>query len=115
MKKRASVARAAKLDTTLDSLATPHSLGYRMPAEWEPHAATWLAWPHEPTDWPGKFDAIPWVFAEVARHLQEGERIRVIVSGKTARGVCQECAQSFGREPEASRLRALAHGSLLDA
>jgi agmatine deiminase len=64
------------------ALATPHTLGYRMPAEWEPHAATWLAWPHEPTDWPGKFDAIPWVFAEVARNLQDGERIRVIVSGK---------------------------------
>jgi agmatine deiminase len=54
-----------------------------MPAEWEPHAATWLAWPHEPTDWPGKFEAIPWVFAEVARHLQDGERVRVIVSGKS--------------------------------
>lgn len=73
------------------TLATPASLGYRMPAEWEPHAATWLAWPHEPTDWPGKFAAIPWVFAEVARHLQDGERIRVIVSGKkeeaSAKGV----------------------------
>jgi len=82
MKKRVTVARAPKLDSTLGSLATPHSLGYRMPAEWEPHAATWLAWPHEPTDWPGKFAAIPWVFAEVARHLQEAERIRVIVSNK---------------------------------
>src|ERR1041384_1712930 len=86
MKKRASVARASKpaatVEPKLDSLETPHSLGYRMPAEWEPHAATWLAWPHEPTDWPGKFDAIPWVFADIARHLQEGERIRVIVSGK---------------------------------
>jgi agmatine deiminase len=73
------------------ALPTPHSLGFRMPAEWEPHAATWLAWPHEPRDWPGKFAAIPWVFAEVARHLQEAERIRVIVSGKkeeaSARGV----------------------------
>ena len=64
------------------TLETPNTLGYRMPAEWEPHAATWLAWPHEPTDWPGKFDAIPWVFAEVAKSLQDGERIRVIVSGK---------------------------------
>jgi agmatine deiminase len=79
MKKRSSVSRTTTLEPTL---ATPHTLGYRMPAEWEPHAATWLAWPHEPTDWPGKFEAIPWVFAEVARHLQEGERIRVIVSGK---------------------------------
>jgi len=83
MKKRATVARAKAPAATPDStLATPHSLGYRMPAEWEPHAATWLAWPHEPTDWPGKFAAIPWVFAEVIRHLQEGERIRVIVAGK---------------------------------
>ncbi len=84
MKKRSSAARATPPAAVLDplALATPHSLGYRMPAEWEPHAATWLAWPHEPTDWPGKFDAIPWVFADIARHLQEGERIRVIVSGK---------------------------------
>src|SRR5450432_4408606 len=75
-------ARSKSQPSPEQKLATPHTLGYRMPAEWEPHAATWLAWPHEPTDWPGKFDAIPWVFAEVARHLQEGERIRVIVTGK---------------------------------
>jgi agmatine deiminase len=62
-------------------IETPFSLGYRMPAEWEPHAATWLAWPHEPTDWPGKFEAVPWVIAEVARHLQDAERIRLIVAG----------------------------------
>jgi agmatine deiminase len=61
---------------------TPFELGYRMPAEWEPHAATWLAWPHEPTDWPGKFAAVPWVFAEVIRNLTLGERVRLIVSGK---------------------------------
>jgi agmatine deiminase len=57
-------------------------LGYRMPAEWEPHAATWLSWPHEPTDWPGKFEAVPWVFAEVIKNLTLGERVRLIVSGK---------------------------------
>ncbi len=56
--------------------------GFRMPAEWAPHAATWLAWPHEPKDWPGKFAAVPWVFAEIARQLQDGERIRLIVSSK---------------------------------
>jgi agmatine deiminase len=58
------------------------ALGFRMPAEWEPHAATWLAWPHEPTDWPGKFAAVPWVFAEVIKNLTLGERVRLIVSGK---------------------------------
>lgn len=61
---------------------TPFELGYRMPAEWEPHAATWLAWPHEPSDWPGKFEAVPWVFAEVIKNLTLGERVRLIVSGK---------------------------------
>jgi agmatine deiminase len=61
---------------------TAFELGYRMPAEWEPHAATWLSWPHEPTDWPGKFDAVPWVFAEVIKNLTLGERVRLLVSGK---------------------------------
>jgi len=64
---------------------TPFARGYRMPAEWEPHAATWLAWPHESSDWPGKFEAVPWVFAEIARALQDGERIRVIVRGVAER------------------------------
>jgi agmatine deiminase len=58
---------------------TPAALGYRMPAEWERHRATWLSWPHEESDWPGKFGAVPWVFCEIARALQEGERIRLIV------------------------------------
>ena len=53
-----------------------------MPAEWEPHAATWLAWPHEPSDWPGKFESVPWVFAEVIKNLTRGERVRLLVSGK---------------------------------
>jgi len=57
----------------------PAALGYRMPAEWEPHAATWLAWPHERSDWPGKFAPIPWVYAEVVRHLVTGERVRILV------------------------------------
>jgi agmatine deiminase len=61
---------------------TAFELGYRMPAEWEPHAATWLSWPHEPTDWPGKFEAVPWVFAEVIKNLTLGERVRLLVSGK---------------------------------
>jgi agmatine deiminase len=58
---------------------TPAALGYRMPAEWEPQAATWLAWPHERRDWPGKFAAIPWVYGEVVRHLVDGERVRILV------------------------------------
>jgi agmatine deiminase len=67
---------------SLSAPATPFMQGFRMPAEWEPHAATWLAWPHEPSDWPGKFEAVPWVFAEVIKNLTLGERVRLIVSGK---------------------------------
>ncbi|HKW19322.1 MAG TPA: agmatine deiminase family protein [Terriglobales bacterium] len=52
---------------------------YRMPAEWEPHAATWLAWPHYKLDWPGKFEPIPWVYAEIIRHLSRHERVEIIV------------------------------------
>jgi agmatine deiminase len=51
----------------------------RMPAEWEPHAATWLAWPHNQSDWPGKFEPIPWVYAAITRQLVRGERVEIIV------------------------------------
>src|SRR5579872_3205298 len=50
----------------------------RMPAEWEPHQATWLAWPHEKSDWPGKFEPIPWLYGEIVRHLARVERVRII-------------------------------------
>jgi agmatine deiminase len=52
----------------------------RMLAEWEPHAATWLAWPHYKDDWPGKFEPIPWVYAEIIRHLSRRERVDLIVN-----------------------------------
>jgi len=55
-----------------------------MPAEWEPHEATWLAWPHERSDWPGKFAPVPWVYGEVARHLSEVERVRLLVPSREA-------------------------------
>jgi agmatine deiminase len=56
-----------------------------MPAEWEPHAATWLSWPHQARDWPGKFAPVPWVFAEIARKLAPSERIRLIVKDRAMR------------------------------
>ncbi|MFN2549826.1 MAG: agmatine/peptidylarginine deiminase [Myxococcales bacterium] len=49
------------------------------PAEWERHAATWLAWPHNVRDWPGKFGPIPWVYAEIVRRIAEGETVRLLV------------------------------------
>ncbi|MBY0513696.1 MAG: agmatine deiminase family protein [Gemmataceae bacterium] len=55
--------------------------GFRMPAEWEPHAATWLAWPHKRSDWPGKFAPVPWVYAEIVRALARHEPVNLIVRG----------------------------------
>jgi agmatine deiminase len=55
-----------------------------MPAEWEPHAATWIAWPHNPEDWPGKFQPIPWVYAEIVRHLSRVEDVHILVTNEPA-------------------------------
>src|SRR5437660_2177151 len=63
----------------------PAQLGYRMPAEWEPHEATWIAWPHQVEDWPGKFAPIPWVYTEIVRHLHQSERVRILVNDRPAR------------------------------
>jgi agmatine deiminase len=52
-----------------------------MPAEWEKHEATWLGWPHNKTDWPGKFSPIPWVFGEMVRKISPGEIVRIIATG----------------------------------
>jgi len=66
------------MTTLIDTV--PAALGYRMPAEWEPHAATWLAWPHYEGDWPGKFDPIPWVYAEIIRNLAKHEELELIAN-----------------------------------
>lgn len=64
--------------------ATPRSLGYRMPAEWETHAATWLAWPHNAADWPGRFHPIPWVYCDIVRHLSQVEDVHLLVEDGVA-------------------------------
>ncbi len=56
----------------------------RMPAEWEPHQATWLAWPHETSDWPGKFAPIPWLYGEIVRHLARVERVCILLEDADA-------------------------------
>jgi agmatine deiminase len=63
--------------STIASIAVP---GARMPAEWAPHTSTWLAWPHFRGDWPGKFEPIPWAYAEIIRNLTRHERVDLIVS-----------------------------------
>ncbi len=88
---------------------------WRMPAEWEPHEATWLAWPHERTDWPGKFAPIPWVYGDIVKRLARVERVRILVEDaaleKSARRVLAKCAVDMS----AVELLPLAHQSKLDA
>jgi len=66
------------------SAPTPRELGFRWPAEWEAQRATWLAWPHNADDWPGKFSGIEWVFCEIIRRLAETERVGLIVPSEAA-------------------------------
>ena len=60
-------------------MQSPRALGFRMPAEWEPHEATWIAWPHNREDWPGRFAPIPWVYGEIVCKLAKVERVRILV------------------------------------
>lgn len=61
-------------------LKTPSELGFRMPAEWERHEATWIGWPHNRTDWPGKIASIGWVYGEITRKISQGEIVRILVN-----------------------------------
>lgn len=74
---------------------SPRERGFRMPAEWEPHEATWLAWPHNEDDWPGRFEPIPWVYGEIVRKLSQVERVRILLHNddveQNARNVLDKC------------------------
>lgn len=67
-----------------------------MPAEWEPHLATWIAWPHNEEDWPGRFEPIPWVYGEIVRKLAEVERVRILVRDEDARESAREILRRNG-------------------
>src|SRR5271156_4882505 len=72
---------------------------YRMPAEWEPHEATLLAWPHHKHDWPGKFEPIPWVYAEIIRNLARHERVELIVNNTRAQTQARKLLQRANALP----------------
>lgn len=64
---------------TSRSTGVPAAQGFRMPAEWEPHRATWLVWPHNRADWEVKTAAIDWCYVEIIRHLVGAERVAVLL------------------------------------
>ncbi|MFO0914092.1 MAG: agmatine deiminase family protein [Pirellulales bacterium] len=75
----------------------PAELGYRFPAEWEPHAATWLAWPHNPATWPGKREAILPYFTQFVQTVAEVEPVHLLVGGEHVRA---EAERWVGRHPQ---------------
>lgn len=67
------------------SSLSPFALGYRMPAEWKPHEATWLSWPHNEETWPGKVAEIEEVYLQMIEALTGQEKIRLLVNDERER------------------------------
>src|SRR6266571_2747136 len=76
--------------------AVPSEMGFSMPAEWEEHEATWLAWPHNPTDWPDKLDTIRWVYGEIVRKITPGEMVRILVRHRAEERLARSYLQRAG-------------------
>ncbi len=76
--------------------ATPAELGYHFPAEWEKHEATWLGWPHNASDWPGKFEVIPWVYGEMVRKISAGEKIYLLVRNQSDENLARKIFKHVG-------------------
>ncbi|MGE0374698.1 MAG: agmatine/peptidylarginine deiminase [Planctomycetaceae bacterium] len=78
------------------TFAIPAAAGYSMPAEWELHAATWIGWPHNASDWPGKLPAVQWAYGEIVRHLVPGEIVRILVNSPSYEQGARELLQRVG-------------------
>ncbi len=76
----------------------PVSAGFLMPAEWESHEATWLGWPHNTSDWPGKFGIIPWVYGEMIRKISEGEKIYLLIRNKADENLARKILKRVGAD-----------------
>jgi agmatine deiminase len=85
----------------------PGEMGFRMPAEWERHEGTWLGWPHELTDWPGKFAPIPWAFAEIVRLLSQVEKVFLLVQDRAAEKRVRGILRKAGAKLEAVEIFAV--------
>jgi len=75
-----------------------------MPAEWEPHEATWIAWPHHEPDWPGKLAAVRWAYAEIVRVLCENERVDILCHDESVKSQARSCLEVSGVDASGYRL-----------
>ena len=81
------------------SSKTSASVGFRMPAEWEPHEAVWLGWPHNASDWPGKTAAIHFVYGEIVRRIAESEIVRILVNDERVEAKARTILKNVGADP----------------
>src|SRR5215510_14057983 len=79
-------------------------MSVRMPAEWEPHRATWIAWPHHEPDWPGKLAPIPWVYAEIARVIAAHEQLEILCPAEEVAAGAQVVLDAHGVPRDRVRL-----------
>lgn len=71
---------------------------YRIPAEWEYHEATWIGWPNNKEDWPGKFQPIPWVYGEIVRYISRAEKVRIIIESKVHQKKAESVLKAVGAD-----------------
>ncbi|MGH7940223.1 MAG: agmatine deiminase family protein, partial [Limisphaerales bacterium] len=86
---------------------SPAREGFCVPAEWEPHEATWLGWPHNAHDWPGKFDIIPWVYGEMIRKIAPGEKIHLLIRNAADENMARRILKKAG--VSAQKINFVAH------
>lgn len=71
----------------------------KLPPEWTKHEATWIGWPYNKSDWPGKFSPIPYVYAEIVKYISLREKVRIFVHSKDhqlkAEKVLKDCHVSL--------------------
>lgn len=66
----------------MNEAKTPKELGYYFPAEFHPHVATWLSWPHNEASWPGKIHTIFPYYCQFIKELIKGERVCINVNNE---------------------------------
>ncbi|MFM7510648.1 MAG: agmatine/peptidylarginine deiminase [Bacteroidota bacterium] len=81
--------------------ATPRELGYYFPAEFAPHEATWLSWPHKEASWPGKIHTIFPSYAAFIKELLRGEAVRINVADKSMQEFAVQQLERAGVDPAA--------------
>ncbi len=89
-------------------MQSPAQRGFRMPAEWEPQRAIWLAWPHHRADWPGKFAPIPFVYGEIVRHLAAHVQVELLVRDAKQREQAQGIFMAAGVDDRCVRFHEIA-------